>query len=364
MAQTDACRPRPRFPRKPGVAVFVGLLLCGLLAGCTNSRQELIESELRRKEEELLQLKACLGSRDAEIQALEIEMEMLQRCQAKEARKEVLPGGSGSVVFVEKITLGRLTGGFRENPEIDGDNALQVLIEPRDADGSVVKAPGSAKIEVFEVNPRGLKSFLSCWEFSSRELRRLWDDPLLGGPAYRILVPWKVYPSTERLKLVVRFQTLDGSPFEAEKEITVRTVRPSRRRQGSVPGEGEFCMPDANPMPPAMPSGPPAAPPIEKAPPPAKKKTTEPMPAPAQAPKLPEPKPASPPPVPPPSGPTSEVPSQGPAGLTLPPMDPPVSFEMKPFTAPSQPILQTGFREENEARKGPAKVQLGLPVKR
>src|SRR5262245_20381912 len=108
-----------------------GLLFLSILPGCANQQQELVESELRKKEMEIDELKLKQGSKEAEIQQLEIELEMLQRCRARDAKQNA--GGIGAVQIVEKITLGRATGGVNENPQIDGDDSLQVLLEPRDA---------------------------------------------------------------------------------------------------------------------------------------------------------------------------------------------------------------------------------------
>lgn len=359
-------RPARSLFGRPCAALFLSVLLAGFV-GCANRQQELIESDLRKKEAEIDELRAKAGAKDAEIQSLEIELEMLQRCRAKDAKQN--PGGSpvGAVFLVEKITLGRLSGGVRENSQIEGDDALQILLEPRDADDSVVKAPGSVKIEVFEVNAQGLKSFLSAWELSPRELRPKWDSPLIGSSGYRITLPWKVYPTTEKLKVIVRFTTLDGQQFETEKDVTVKLLEPRRRARNCV-----------TPMPPGTASGPPAnlpgevsqpellGPPTRQAPAlmiaeptPTSTRTDRPVPHQPSSPRpmlppYPAPQPSSPRPgaQPAKSTPSGDELLPAPKPLTLPPLNPPLSFEMKPFTPGREPVIQTGYRQESDSAKG------------
>jgi hypothetical protein len=138
---------------------------------------------------------------------------------------------------VKEITLGRLTGGVDEDPKLPGDEALQVIVEPRDADNSVVKVPGSLHVSAYEILPQGQKVFLSCWEVSPGELRRKWDEPLLGSSAYRVILPWKTQPATERLRVAVKFRTVDGQEYEADKDVSLRLPDLPRRRQPLPPRE-------------------------------------------------------------------------------------------------------------------------------
>lgn len=214
---TEACSRR----LKCWLWLSVGLLTLIPSAGCRNQRQELIESELRCKMQRIEELEKDRARLHGEVGQLEAELEAHQRRAAKS------PTPTGAAIIVKNITLGRFTGGYRKDPNILHDDSIQVLLEPRDSDGASVKAPGAVHIDVYEVTPQGLKAPLSAWDISSGELRRMWDTPLIGGPAYRIELPWKAWPTTERIKIAVRFTTLDGQAYEAEKETDIRL--PERR---------------------------------------------------------------------------------------------------------------------------------------
>src|SRR3954447_13791705 len=80
---------------------FAALLLCAA-TGCQLNRCELVEAELRDKERQLDEVRASQGKKDAEIQALEVEVEQLQRKLLCAPR----PHGdaSGAVVVVNSMT--------------------------------------------------------------------------------------------------------------------------------------------------------------------------------------------------------------------------------------------------------------------
>lgn len=355
---------RPAVARAIGLAALWSVVF---LTGCHSSRQELLEIELRERERQVEELKAKAGVLESEYRALEAELEAVQRQLAKEQKERDKPPSAAAMVFVKRVTLGRLTGGFRKDPKATYDDALQVLIEPRDADDSVVKAPGSVRIEVFEISPQGLKMPLSQWELTPRELRGTWDAPLIGGPAYRVTLPWKAVPTTDKIRVVVRFTSLDGAVFEAERDATVTPPQPRRpgalgpKMEPHLPGQPVPLPPPGhvNPPPavepPSMPSLPsdsvllPAAAGSSKrsgSRRPAMPNRSETVPLPSSS-------------IPIPSLPTAPTAPSAPPALPPPPavyvpLDPPLSFQMQPFT---EPVVQAGFQPPS----GPVQIQLGAP---
>jgi len=195
----------------------VGLLWS--LAGCRTGT-ELVEAELRRMERENEQLSQKLRDCQCEVRLLEAEYERLLHELRTTGKAEVR-----GLAYLKGITLGRLTGGLDDDPECPGDDALVVVLEPRDLDDQVVKVPGHVHVDVYEINPQGLKQPLSSWDIPARELRGKWESPLLGSPAYRLILRWKVIPHYDRLRVVVRFTTLDGQMFETDRDVTIRPPR-------------------------------------------------------------------------------------------------------------------------------------------
>ncbi len=256
-------------------------LLLGLLitvAGCRAPNTDLIEAELRTKERQLEEMKAELNKCECEVQSLESELEQFQKRHLKTA------GQPAPVqMIVQNITLGRLTGGVDEDPDCPGDEALQIMLEPRDQDDQSIKAPGALHVAAFEVSPQGVKTLLSSWDVPARELRRKWESPVFGGSAYRVILRWQNPPTTEKLRVVVLFTTPDGRKFEADRDVSVRLPeRPKRKRPKPdqkpkpqpdadsltphVCPEPEEELPQPRSVPPTRPVAPPADPNLERKP--------------------------------------------------------------------------------------------------
>jgi hypothetical protein len=225
------------------VASCFGLALIVAVGGCRSCDR--VESELRARENDVRELRDEVDRCSVYNQTLQQELRSL--------RGELgLPSADGQPAAaypVQSLVLGRQTGG-RSNENCPGDDALQVQVEPHDPEGQSIKAPGSLLVQVQEITKEGAKRPLSSWEISQEQLRRSWRNGLLTT-GYVVNLPWKVWPSTEKLRVSAVFQLPDGRVFEADKDITVR-LTPVNRRPATVP--------DAKPAPPFPPAPQPTSP--------------------------------------------------------------------------------------------------------
>jgi hypothetical protein len=195
------------------------LVLLTALAGC-RQRSDLVEAELRTRERELRETRGELASTHALNEALENTLRDQRACR--------VPGGhSASSPLVKDIQLGRGTGGLDED-RIPGDEALQIVLVPRDVDGSPIKAPGSLRVTALEISSEGLKTPLSTWEVSADKLRPTWRNGLFAS-GYFVVLPWKTVPQSERLRVVAQFTPLDGPTFEAEKDVSIKLLAEPHR---------------------------------------------------------------------------------------------------------------------------------------
>jgi hypothetical protein len=225
-------------------------------AGCRSTKSNVVEAELRARESDVRTLREELDRAEFLNQALSREL-----CAVRGQ-----PGPAGVVEKptepypVRSIRLGRGTSG--RPADCGGDDALQVQVEPIDCDGQVLKAPGSLYVEAIEVTKEGLKRPLSSWQVLPEELRRKYQSGLFNS-GYMLTFPWKVQPSTEKLRVLARFQMPDGRLFEADKDITVRVMPEQRRPQLPAPAEVKPPAP-AEMLPPPTPA--PAPKPAEPGP--------------------------------------------------------------------------------------------------
>ena len=189
------------------------------LAGC-KSRSDLVEAELRTRENEVHQLRSDLQRSEMFNHAL--EHEMFDRGGG--APYSISPDGSVAVMtnMVKEIVLGRGTGGVDDDKP--GDVALMVVVVPKDVSGSDIKAPGNLIVQVSEIGANGVKAPLSRWDIPALELQKMWRSGLLAS-GYHVKLPWKVYPTTERIRVAVRLTTLpDNRVFEADKDVTIKLL--------------------------------------------------------------------------------------------------------------------------------------------
>ena len=179
---------------------------------------------MRTRENELRDIKIEMSRTEAANDAYQREIQSLHQLPPPKVSVEA----SSSVAAVKGITLGRQTGGY-DSDDCPGDKALQVVVEPVDADGSVIKAPGKLYVEAIEVTPEGIKVPLCFWEVPPDQLRRSWKSGLLSTGYYEIL-PWKSWPSQTKMRVIARLTLADQRMFEAEKDVTIRLTPLERRK--------------------------------------------------------------------------------------------------------------------------------------
>lgn len=305
----------------------LAITLCAALAasaGCRNCGH--VEAELAARESDVRVLREELHKSEFLAEGLMKEL----------AAHKGLPGPDGVLrpptepYPVRSIRLGNLTSS-RPSEVLPGDDAIEVMIEPLDTEGQALKAPGAAQVEVLEVTTEGLKRPLSCWEISADELRRSWRSGLFNT-GYVLNFRYKVFPSTETVRVIARFRMLDGRIFEADKDIRVRVVPlKDRPHTGAPPLLPPGVVPPRKPgreLPPPREEKPPRMPPADNGKEPEK---PPPMP-PADNGKPPGKPPEKPPPMPPAeNGKKPEKPPE-----KMPPADGPI------LSARKQPVAVIG----------------------
>ena len=242
----SAIRSAFRFPRS---ALILALCLT-FLAGCRNQRGQLVEAELRTRERELRETKADLQRAELVNEALERELQATRCAQPPAAT--VAREGPGCVVGLRDITLATGTGGVDEDG-VRGDEALQVVVVPRDEDQSPVKALGTLTVNVFEITPEGLKVPLSTWEVPAVQLRPTWRSGLFST-GYHVTLPWKTPPTRERLRVVADFRLPDGRNFDADKDVNIRPPGCGLPKRTLPPAQVVPPAPEV--LPPPQPTGP------------------------------------------------------------------------------------------------------------
>jgi hypothetical protein len=233
------------------------LVLLATVSGCRHNHQDLLEAELRTREDEVYHLRQDLARAESFNYSLE---RVHDPSCAPFAPDAVYTDGPGAAMSgtVREVVLGRGTGGMDER-DCPADGGLQVVVVPHDADGSAIKAPGQLHVEAFEVSSEGLKIPLSSWDVPSLQLSKQWRTGLLAS-GYFVALPWKALPHSEKLRVVMRFTTLpDNRPFEDDRTVTIRIPGALSRPAGPIPIETPPI--DSQTNPPFFPKSTPSYPP-------------------------------------------------------------------------------------------------------
>ncbi len=107
----------------------------------------------------------------------------------------------------------------------------------------MIKAPGQLLILAQEITSEGIKRPLSSWMIPPEAVRKSWVNGLLTT-GYLFTLPWKNWPTTEKLRVKAQFQLPDGRVFEADRDVTVRLI-PANQRPAATPKSS----PDTTPSP-------------------------------------------------------------------------------------------------------------------
>ena len=221
---------------------FLHLLFVPLLGGCRSTGKDLLEAELRTKEGHLRDMHDELERAEYQNEALMRELKTIRQSP----NSKITPEQASQTFTLKQITLGRGTGGLDEDNR-PGDEAVQVILEPRDGDGHTIKAPGNLHVEALEISTEGLKVPVSTWDISSDQLRRSWKSGFFST-GYILVLPWReCWPASEKVRLTARFTLTDGRVFEADKDIHIR-LGPAGLRRGSsaqpVNNRNDGALPD------------------------------------------------------------------------------------------------------------------------
>jgi hypothetical protein len=205
--------------RWPAVWLLAGAVS---VVGCRST--EPVEAELRARDHDLHQMRDEISHLEADNDALQRELSAVRQSSAA----KITPELASQTYTLRAITLARQTGGY-DADDLPGDEALQVVLEPRDTDGHTIKAPGSVDVQAMEITPEGLKRPLCSWHVAPEQLRHSWRSGLLTT-AYFLVLPWKAWPTCEKMRIVAQFTLADGRVYEADKDVTVHLMPPAQRQ--------------------------------------------------------------------------------------------------------------------------------------
>ncbi|HAU37472.1 MAG TPA: hypothetical protein DCX07_07100 [Phycisphaerales bacterium] len=196
-------------------ACLAAAWLCGGCSIVSNERLNKLEADHKAALETARQVADRNEGLQAEIIAQRKQIETLQALGEKRLQ---------TLFHVERIELGRYTGGA-DFDSVEGDDGVKVYLRPIDRDGSVIKAAGTVKVQVFDLAADPKNNLVGEYAWDVEKVGKQWSS---GFMTYHFSFdcPWKdAPPAHDELTIRVEFTDyLTGRSFTAQQACKVRLV--------------------------------------------------------------------------------------------------------------------------------------------
>jgi hypothetical protein len=204
----------PTTKRRHGCRAVAALIALLPLAGCSSPSKANIE--LRRQN---LQLQDTIAQLQGQHNA---DQAAIRGLQASATTVPVLPEDQLNQLFtIAGLKFGRLTGGYRPDPNEAGDTMLKIYVVPIDAEDDPIKSAGTFHVELFDL-ALSSNNRIGRWDFDLDATRARWYS---GGFLYTYVLdcPWQTTPTHSKLLARVTFRdALTHRIFTVDKEVTAQ----------------------------------------------------------------------------------------------------------------------------------------------
>jgi hypothetical protein len=159
--------------------------------------------------------------RELQGHAKRLEAGIVEQQKQIQTLRALGPKRLSNLFYAQRVSLGRHTGAI----DLDGrpgDDAIKVYLLPIDQDGSVIKAAGDVKIDLFDLAAGPQENLIGRYEWTAEQLSKQWSS---GFVAYHFsfVCPWKSSPPPHD-EITVRVEFTDyltGQVFTAQKSYKV-----------------------------------------------------------------------------------------------------------------------------------------------
>lgn len=194
------------------ISVLVIAALPVLVCGCENGGRPFLWGDSEALSRERTELKRQVEQLQSENEELTGRIEQLAALTG-EAKMEALPE-------LDRIELSRRTGLYDK----DGDGRkekLVIYIKPYDETADKVKAPGSVKVTLWDLNAGSEGAQLGKWHIAGAELKRAWAGTFLTN-YYRLAFDLSEILTGDEGELTLNVTFIDyitGKVLTAQKVI-------------------------------------------------------------------------------------------------------------------------------------------------
>lgn len=197
------------------------VLAFAIVGGCASrSGMEVLESSLRQQEDRLTGVQQQLEATQSELQISQNEVAQLRAQLAANGQQSHTPEHFENEFKAVGLRFNAyLTSGI-DRDGYPGDDVLSVLLYPHDAQGGLVKLPGTVELRAVDLSaPDGMQE-IGSWSFTPEQTKKAWHTGFLAA-GFLFEEAWERLPQGSNITLHARFKTLDGRQFDAVQPLKV-----------------------------------------------------------------------------------------------------------------------------------------------
>ncbi len=123
---------------------------------------------------------------------------------------------------IARVSVNRRASKGQDVDGRNGDEGLNLLIQPRSADGAVVMEAGRLEIDLIDPTGVGDRRQVGHWEFVESETELFFARDRAEGEGILLHLPWEQNtPQKSKLLVSVRFTDSTGQQFDTSSEIEI-----------------------------------------------------------------------------------------------------------------------------------------------
>ncbi len=127
-----------------------------------------------------------------------------------------------AVQEITEVVINRLATQGHDIDGVPGDEGLDLLIQPRSADGQVQLVGGELTVSVIDPTRSVDKQRIGLWKFVKSETELFFANDELGSYGILLHLPWdQETPVNKKLTVHVRFIPAGGGTFETATELLI-----------------------------------------------------------------------------------------------------------------------------------------------
>lgn len=157
---------------------------------------------------------------------LEVDLDLLPEAP-RDTKVGFALGRNKNVQEVTEIVINRLATRGHDIDGIPGDEGLDLLIQPRSADGQIQLIAGELTVSVIDPTQVTAQQRIGLWKFVESETELFFANNELGSYGILLHLPWdQETPVSKKLTIHVRFIPSGGKTFETAAEIRIDPPQP------------------------------------------------------------------------------------------------------------------------------------------